>query len=63
MGKVVNVVSSFEDADKADKADYQSLSPLERLEILLELNRRWREAEGVEATGRPARVYRIVKLP
>ena len=63
MQKAAAIKMSFEEADRADKEYYQRLTPHERLEILLELNRRWRMSHHAEAADRPARVYRIVKLP
>lgn len=61
MEKVITVVKSFEDADRADKEYYLSLSPLERLGILLELNRRWPLKDDADTTARPARVYRATE--
>jgi hypothetical protein len=63
MRKVVAVRKTFREADLADKEYYQSLSPQQRLEILLELNRRWPVPDDVEAAEGLARVYRIVRLP
>jgi len=62
MEKIVKIHRSFEESDRADRKYYQSLSPQERLEILLELNKRWPVPQDAEATERPTRVYRIMKL-
>jgi hypothetical protein len=62
MEKVVKISRSFEECDRADRAFYRSLTPLERLEILLELNRRWPANGDAEASQRLERVYRIIKL-
>ena len=62
MEKAVRIFDSFAESDEADKAYYHSLSPKERLDILLELNRRcWDEADA-ETGPRLARVYRIIEL-
>ncbi len=52
MEKVITVVRSFDEADRADKEYYRSLSPIERLAILLELNRHWPVQENAETIGR-----------
>jgi hypothetical protein len=62
MDKVVAVMRSFEDAERAEKAYYQGLTPLERLAIMLELNRQWSEPTHAETPPGFQRVYRIVKL-
>jgi hypothetical protein len=61
MDKVVKRFSSFRESDEADRQYYQSLTPVQRLDILLELNARYRDLwhdapQGLE------RVYRIVQL-
>ncbi|MBZ0111915.1 MAG: hypothetical protein K8J08_05615 [Thermoanaerobaculia bacterium] len=61
MERVVRVYESFADADRADIEYYRSLSPLERLDIALELARRHREAIG-QAGTRLVRVHRVVEL-
>jgi hypothetical protein len=62
MEKTVRILNSFEESDQADKAYYHSLTPQQRLDILLELNRRcWNEADA-ETGPRLARVYRVVEL-
>lgn len=62
MEKVIRVARSFEEADQADRDYYRSLTPEQRLEILLELNRRWPRAEHDPALKGFERVYRILKL-
>ena len=61
MKRVAQVFHSFEEADRADEAYYASLSPLERLDILLELIERHRSSLG-ETAKRFERVHRIVEL-
>jgi len=62
MEEVVRIFDSFAESDEAEKAYYLSLTPRQRLDILLELNRRcWDEADA-ETGPRLARVYRIVEL-
>jgi hypothetical protein len=51
----------LEESDAADRAYYRSLTPEERLDILLELVRRFAEGYG-EASQRLERVYRVVEL-
>jgi hypothetical protein len=60
MEKVVTKIRSFEAADRADKEYYHRLTPLERLEILLELNRRWPSTDA-PTSDRLQRVCRIIK--
>lgn len=60
MERVVTKYESSEEADEADKRYYRSLTPLQRLEILTELNRRLREAHGIDPDARPALVCRII---
>lgn len=62
MEKVVKVIRSFADAERSEKEYYRNLSPLKRLEILLELNKRWPTPNNVDASQRSPRVYRITKL-
>ncbi len=62
MEKVAAIFHSFEEAEQAEKAYYQRLSPLERLAIMLELNRRWLEGNYADTAPGFQRVYRIVKL-
>ena len=62
MEKVIRVSKSFAESDRSDKDYYRSLSPLERLEILMELNRQWPTIEDAEAPQRVERVWRIVKF-
>ncbi len=62
MEKIVKVSKSFQECDRADKEYYHSLSPLKRLEILLELNKRLRTSDDGGNSERLERVYRIIKL-
>jgi hypothetical protein len=59
--RIVQVFSSFEEADRADDQFYADLTPEARLEILLELVEQYRSALG-EAAERFERVHRIVEL-
>ena len=52
--------SSFEEAEDADRRYYAQLTPARRLEILLSLIQRHREAN--DAPEGLARVYRIVEF-
>ena len=58
--RTVRKFSSFEEADQADRAYYAQLTPAERLQILLELIERHRQATN--APEGLARVYRIVEF-
>jgi hypothetical protein len=60
--KGVAVARSFEESDRLDKEYYQSLTPLERLEILGELNRRWPAQSNADRAERVVRVCRVVKI-
>lgn len=62
MKKAAVVFRSFEAAERAEKEYYRSLSPGERLEILLELNRRFYPTVDDQPSERPARVYRVTEL-
>ncbi len=62
MEKVVTISHSFEEAEQADKEYYRSLTGIQRLEIMLELNRRWAENNHVDTSKGLERVYRIVTL-
>lgn len=62
MDKTVTISRSFKEAEDNDKAYYQSLTPVQRLAILLELNRRWALDNHADPSPRLERVYRIVKL-
>jgi hypothetical protein len=62
MNRRVAVFRSHEDAEKADKEYYLSLTPLERLEILLELNRQWPRPD-VESSERFQGFCRVIKRP
>jgi hypothetical protein len=55
------IVDGFEAADRADAADYAAMEPQARLDLLLELIRRYRESLG-EAAERFERVHRIAEL-
>ena len=55
------IVDGFEAADRANKADYAAMTPQARLDLLLELIRRYRESLG-EAADRFERVHRIAEL-
>ncbi|HVT80416.1 MAG TPA: hypothetical protein VHM90_07140 [Phycisphaerae bacterium] len=61
MDQVVRKFTSHADADMADRAYYRSLTPKERIEILLTLIERGGKPD--EIGQKPARVYRVVKLP
>lgn len=61
MNRKVTIHRSFEEADRSDREYYRGLSPIERLEILMELNRRWPVSENADPSQGLARVYRIVK--
>ena len=54
--KTVQKFKDFASAEKADRDFYKNLSPQERLEVLLQLNKH-------EPERRLERVYRIIKLP
>jgi hypothetical protein len=62
MEKQVTILRSFEEADRADKEYYRRLTPSQRLDILLELNKRWPASADAESDRRLARVYRITEL-
>jgi hypothetical protein len=51
---------SHAEADAADRVYYRSLTPQQRLEILFDLVRLYREEHG--CSERLERVYRIVEL-
>ena len=62
MGSVeIKRFGSLRESDEAEDDYYRGLSGEERLDILLELVRRYREASG-EAAERFARVYRVTQL-
>ena len=44
MEKIFKIFDSHEAADRAEREDYASMRPQERLEILLELVRRYRQS-------------------
>ena len=62
MERVVHIAKSFEEADRADREYYRSLTPLQRLEILLELNRHWPKDENGPHSEGKAKVFRIIKF-
>ena len=57
----VRVFRSHEASDESDRDYYRSLTPEQRLEILLELNSRWRHQDDAAPTGRLARVCRVIR--
>lgn len=59
--EILQVFSSFQEAEKADHEFYAAASPQERLNILLELIARHRESTGEAAKGFE-RVYRVTEL-
>ncbi len=61
MEPVARKFRSFAEADQADRDYYRSLTPEQRLDILLTLVERGKQPH--EIGQKPARVYRIVKLP
>jgi hypothetical protein len=61
MERTLRVFESVKEAEHADAAYYASLSPQERVDLLLELNRRYRESTG-ETSERLERVYRVAEL-
>jgi hypothetical protein len=60
MEKVVRTFKSFQEAEAADMAYYRSLTPVERLDILLDLVKQGSSRNETER--RFERVYRIVEL-
>jgi hypothetical protein len=62
MKPVVAKFRTFEEAEAATRDYYRRLSPEERLEILFQL-RAMAHKENDAASGKLARVYRIVELP
>lgn len=58
---VVAKFRTHQEAERADAEYYRRLSPAERLEILFELRARAHKEDDA-ASGRLARVYRIVPL-
>ena len=61
MKRQIQLFNSFEEAEAADYAFYASLSPQQRLDMVLELVARYREANGEAAEGFK-RVYRVVEF-
>ena len=60
MPRIMRQFDSHAEADAADRAYYRSLTPQQRLEILFDLVRLYREEHG--CSERLERVYRIVEL-
>jgi len=57
--KVVRIFRSHAEAEAADREFYRSLTPEQRVDIQLELIRRYREEHGIsERLERVARVFR-----
>jgi hypothetical protein len=63
MDKVISVFNSFAESDEADKNYYRRLSPEERLQILVALDRRWPINDNARPSQGFERVYRIIKFP
>lgn len=62
MEYVVRKFASHAESDKADREYYLSLTPQQRMDIMLELIRRYQESFGDGAAQGLKRVYRIIKL-
>lgn len=62
MERIVRKFASHAEADAADREYYHSLTPQQRMQIMLEVVRRYRESFGDDARQGLKRVYRIVKL-
>ena len=60
MEKTAQKFASFKEADQAEIAYYRSLTPLQRVDLLLELVAQGQPRD--EAERRLKRVYRIVEL-
>ena len=60
MERIVRQFDSHAEADAVDRAYYLSLTPQQRLDILFDLVRIYREEHG--CSERLERVYRIVEL-
>jgi len=61
MERVVKRFVDHEAADAADRAYYRSLTPQERVDMVLELTRQYREGLD-EAADRFERVCRVTRL-
>ena len=59
--RVARVFSSFEEAEASDREFYRSLTPQQRIEIQLELIRRYRQAHGI--SERLERVAGVIRRP
>jgi hypothetical protein len=62
MEKVVYIAQSFEEAEQHERDYYRSLTPEQRLQILMELNRRQPGFQDSHAPARLPRVYRITQF-
>ncbi len=62
MEKVIKKFSSFEKAQEADDNYYNSLTPNQRVDLVLEMQARYREGIEDEAAAGFSRVYRIAEL-
>lgn len=60
--RIVQVFTSFVDADTADDDYYANLTAAERVDVLLELIERYRDSLG-EAAERFERVCTVTELP
>lgn len=61
MVPVVQTFSSFEEAEEADLEFYRSLTPVQRIEMFLQMLEFVWPGDG--ASTRLERVYRIVEFP
>ena len=61
MQRIVQRFASHAEADLAERRYYASLPPQERVDLLLDLIRRYRESQG-ESAQRFERVHRVVEL-
>jgi hypothetical protein len=59
--KDLKVFGTFEESDRSNRAEVAAMSPEERVDIALELIRRYREGCG-EAGERLARVCRVAQF-
>ena len=62
MDRVVTIFESHADAERADRTALAAMTPEARLDLLLEMVRRYREGLG-EAASRFERVCRESALP
>jgi hypothetical protein len=61
MERVIRIFRSHAEAEASDRAELAALIPQQRLDILLDLIRRYREALG-ESAERLERVHRVTSL-